>query len=65
MEKNRDMENVVSYFLFMALVSGLMILFQGCTLKVGIDWHGETGKSDTTVSKDFVETKKPITERRY
>lgn len=63
--KNKDRENAVSYLLLVLVLGLIMTLTTGCQVHFGIDWNGETGVSKTTISKDFVEGKKPITDRRY
>ena len=61
----KGFSDAISLGLFIVLIIILCHILQGCTAHVGIDWNGETGVSKTTISKDFVTSKKPIEERRY
>lgn len=60
-----NLKDAISTLLFFGLLCVLAVYLSGCGVSARVDWTGETGLSSTTVSKEFVETKKPINERRY
>jgi hypothetical protein len=57
--------NIKETIVFVVFCSLFATWITGCTASVGIDWHGETGKSNTTISKEFVKEAKNISDRRY
>ena len=61
----RTIGEFITTVIFCVTLALLAALITGCSFKIEAGWHGETGVSDTVVSKEFVETKKPITDRRY
>ena len=61
----RNLDDLVAVVWLFVVFAVLTACLTGCGVSARIDWHGESGLSDTVVSKEFVETKKPITDRRY
>ncbi len=47
------------------ILCALMGSVSACTVTGSVDWHGETGKSATIVSKEFVDKPQAINARRY
>lgn len=52
-------------FVAVTMVMLIALAFCSCSFQIGFDYVGKTGKSDTTISKEFVSEAKPVSYRRY
>lgn len=57
--------NAVNIIFIVAFCGIVSFLLSSCSFKIEAGYHGETGVSDTVVSKEFVEKPLPVTARRY
>lgn len=65
MYKRKKTMNAKDILIVFILCGAVSILLSSCSFKIEAGYHGETGVSDTVVSKEFVEKPLPVTARRY
>lgn len=58
-------ENIGSWIVFVVTLCILASWLSACSVKFELGYHGQTGVSDTTITKDFVDGPRKITDRRY
>lgn len=57
-----ETKNGLDWFVFVILLGLLAAVMSGCSFKLEFGYHGQTGRDDTTVTREFIQNAK---QRKY